>query len=393
MESSNMRDLPGGAKEIDVEVHGVQDTDRIITLEDLLRKFGVDLDTFDLTAFRPNSWETHFKVETGDGEDAIYRAVNYQAKAVLTPSKGKLTAKAAVDIFNELVQKSKSPKARKVKRPQKDGEATALVVDLFDLHIGMLAWAEETGEASYDSNLGVELAMTAIEGLISRLSGLNITKIIFPMGNDLLHTDTTIQGKGGATTAGTPQDVDTRYLKMYRLAMNLMINIIDRLREIAPVEVIIVPGNHDRERVAYMGESIHAWYRNDPEVTVNNDANLRKYSRFGNTLLGFTHGKDEKPETLPLLMAQERKQDWAATEYRIFHTGHIHRKRKMVSVSTDTYQGVEVISIPSLVPPDSWHSMKGFVGGGRAAEAYIVGEDSGPNGHFRFNVPRLAESV
>lgn len=387
--SSSKRDLPDGSIEVDIEVKGVPENERIKTLDDLMAGFGLDMEDYDLVSFRPNTWETHFTLATGDGGKEVYRALNYQAKATVRPSVARQSAQDAAELFRELVSKH-SPRYRKVIRGKTlaGGENMAVVMDLFDLHIGMLAWAEETLDDDWDSQIGVALALDAVESITDRLLGMNISRIIFPIGNDLLHTDTTIQGKGGATTAGTPQDVDSRYLKMYRLAMHLMITIIDRLREIAPVDVIVVPGNHDRERMAYMGEAIYAWYRNDTEVTVDNSASLRKYTVFGKTLLGFTHGKDEKPETLPMIMAQECREAWAVTDYRVFHTGHIHRKRKMLTVTTDTYTGVEVITMPSLTPPESWHAMKGFIGGGRAAECHIIGENSGPCGYFRYNVPR-----
>ena len=368
---------------IDVEVEGQSEDGRVRTLKELLDKFDVDLDLYDVKSFQPNTWETSYKDEkTG----AMKRTTNFSAKARLEINKDAVTANQNADAFIELV-KVHSPKYVKVKRLKaRNKEAVTAVMDLFDLHIGMLAWGEETQDDDWDSYIGVQVAMDAIEDLIDRLQGVNITKIIFPMGNDLLHTDATIGGKGGTTTAGTPQDVDTRYLKMFRMAMQLMIAIIDRLRQIAPVEVIVVPGNHDRERMAYMGEAIFAWYQNDKEVEVNNDANLRKYVVTGKTLLGFTHGDDEKAENLPLIMASEQPKQWGEATFKLFHTGHLHRKRKMLSVSTDTYNGVEVLTLPSLVPPDAWHAQKGYVGGGRAAEAHLYGEESGPCGYFRHSV-------
>jgi 3',5'-cyclic AMP phosphodiesterase CpdA len=312
--------------------------------------------------------------------------VNYQARLVCKPRKEIVRAEQIAAMLQDMLKDRSWRYKEVVRKPTVDSEPMALVMDLFDLHIGMLAWGEETLSEDWNSKIGTAMAIKAVDSLINRLSGLNISQIIFPMGNDLLHTDQTIGGKGGATTGGTPQDVDSRYLKMYRAATELMVTILDRLREIAPVLVVVVPGNHDMERAAYLGETINAWYRNDPEITVNNSASLRKYETFGNTLLGFTHGQGEKPEELPLIMASEEPVRWGQTKYRVFHTGHFHRKRKMLSVTTDTYNGVEVLTLPSLVPPDSWHAMKGYVGGGRAAEAYLVGMTSGPCGYFRFNV-------
>ena len=222
---------------------GVSEEDRIITLDDLLNKFEVDLEVFNVKSFRPNSWETTFKM----GENSIYRAVNYQAKAVIERNKEVMRVERLSEMFHEMV-KGHAPKYKAVKRkPRLDEESITAIMDLFDLHIGMLAWGEETMGEDWDSYIGVTMALEAIEDLVDRLQGMNITKFIVPMGNDLLHTDITMGGKGGTTTAGTPQDIDTRYLKMFRMAFQLMVAIIDRLREIAPVDVIVVPGNHDRE--------------------------------------------------------------------------------------------------------------------------------------------------
>lgn len=365
-----------------IVVTGVRDEDRIVTEADIIQKHNLDTTKYSID-FTANQWETHFKMSDGH----VHRVVNYQAKAVCKPRKEVLRAEEVAEVFLDLVGNRTAAYSQVTRDNKPDGEEVAIVMDLFDLHIGMLAWGEETLAQDWDSHIGARMALRAVDNLIARLSGLNITQIIFPMGNDLLHTDQTIAGSGGATTAGTPQDVDSRYLKMFRMAMELMVTIIDRLREIAPVLVVVVPGNHDMERAAYLGEAINAWYREDSEVTVNNQANLRKYEVFGNTLMGFTHGQSEKPEELPLIMASEMPSAWGTTEYRVFHTGHFHKKKKMLTVTTDTYNGVEVLTIPSLVPPESWHAMKGYVGGGRAAEAYLVGINSGPCGYFRYNLP------
>ncbi len=380
------RTLEDESREISVRLDGVHENDRVTTLPELLAAFDVDPDEFEVTYFKPNSWETHFgiKDETG-ATTSIFRAVNYQAKATLKKNHTRWTTEKVAEVFIGLV-KDHSPKYKAVKRDYSSDEEITAVVDLFDLHIGMLAWGEETGDDDWDSRIDVAAAEVALDGLLYRLRGMNITKFIFPMGNDLLHTDTTIAGKGGMTSGGTPQDVDTRYLKMFRAAAYLMVIMIDKLRQIAPVEVVVVPGNHDRERAAYIGEYIHAWYRHDPEVEVNNNASLRKYVKVGTTLLGFTHGDQEKAENLPMIMASEQKVLWAETDFRVFHTGHFHKKRKMLSVTTDTYNGTEVITLPSLVPPDAWHAMRGFVGGGRAAEVHLVSETAGPCGYFRYNL-------
>ena len=53
-----------------------------------------------------------------------------------------------------------------------------------------------------------------------------------------------------------------------------------------PVDVVVIPGNHDFERSYYMGAYLEAWFNEDPQVYVNNGASPRKYYKFGKVLLG-----------------------------------------------------------------------------------------------------------
>jgi hypothetical protein len=73
----------------------------------------------------------------------------------------------------------------------------------------------------------------------------------------------------------------------------------------------MVPGNHDYERNFYLGDSLEGWFYNNPNVTVDNSANPRKYYKYGQVLIGYTHGNEEKVTDLPLIMAHERSTDWA----------------------------------------------------------------------------------
>jgi hypothetical protein len=75
--------------------------------------------------------------------------------------------------------------------------------------------------------------------------------------------------------------------------------------QVAPVDVLIVPGNHDRERMFYAGAALECWYHGSPNVLVDNGAQLRKYYSLGKNLIGFTHGSEEKFTMLPGIMAHE----------------------------------------------------------------------------------------
>jgi hypothetical protein len=162
-----------------------------------------------------------------------------------------------------------------------------------------------------------------------------------------------------------------------------------------PVDVIVIPGNHDFERSFYMGAYLEAWFNNDLQVNVNNGASPRKYYKVGKVLLGFTHGGEEKEDALPLLMASdiESKPMWSETVYHEWHLGHIHRKKDIkFNVLLDKARlttedlGVTVRYLSSLTGTEEWHHKKGFVGCIKAGEAFVWNEEIGLIAHLNSNL-------
>jgi hypothetical protein len=213
----------------------------------------------------------------------------------------------------------------------------------------------------------------------------DIERILLPLGQDLFHYDTYYETP--QTTKGTTLDADTRRRKLYPAVRQAMVEEIDRLRLIAPVDVVIVSGNHDVDTSFTLGDSIECWYHNDPAVEVDNGPTMRKYYRYGDNLLGFTHGSEEPFNRLPVLMATECPLDWSVTTYREWQVGHKHRTRNSVPVPLQDHEGVLVRELPSLCPPDSWHYRKGFLHQ-RGAKAFLWHPEGGVAVEFTLNVPR-----
>ena len=99
---------------------------------------------------------------------------------------------------------------------------------------------------------------------MNKAKGLNIQKIILPIGNDGLNSE----GLRMTTTKGTPQHDAIGWRETFRGYCELVVRGIDYLKKFAPVDVIVVSGNHDFERMFYAGDFIKGWYRNDKNVTV-----------------------------------------------------------------------------------------------------------------------------
>lgn len=349
----------------------------IRTLDDLLAACRVDLTRWQVERYTVNKWDS---VQRGaDGEPQLTEL--YQVKAYLKPIAG---AALAAELVAGLIEDMKvhAPVYPAIRRVADQERAHMLELDPHDLHVGMLAWSAETGE-DYDSAIASDLARRAAERLIRLSAGFAFERVLIPLGNDLVHTDRMVEGKGGVTARGTQQDVDTRRGKMIRSGIQLCIALIDMARIVAPVEVVIVPGNHDTETMPMLGEVLAAWYRLDPDVTIRNDPAPRHYVRYGASLIGLCHGHEGKPADLPLIMATERP-DFGEARFRLWRVGHLHRKGEWVS----EHSGVRICTAPSLAARDHWHAAQGY-GHMRAMEGHVWHRDYGPVAQLTATVPAL----
>lgn len=250
-------------------------------------------------------------------------------------------------------------------------------LNLADFHIGKLCWAEETGH-NYDIKTAIGIFRDAINYKIAQLKKYPVEKILFPVGNDFFQVD----NLQNTTTAGTQQDVDSRYGKMFREGTKLIIESIERLREIAPVDVLITPGNHDKLSIFFLGEILEIYYQNNENVNVDTSLLPRKYYKYGKNLLGFTHGNDIKLADLPMIMAVESPKWWGETKYRFVKCGHFHHQKMILN----EVSGIIVEIMPSLSGTDSWHKNKGYTGNIRSAVTAIYDKEMGLVGKIYFNL-------
>ena len=234
-----------------------------------------------------------------------------------------------------------------------------LVIDPADIHISKLARALETGD-EYNHDIAFQRVKEAVMGLISRSSGYSINKVLFVMGNDILHVD----NKANTTTGGTPQDVSLMWYDAFKMAQRLLIECIELLVQVAPVHVIYNPSNHDMTSGFYLAQVIDAWFSKSKEITFDISPSHRKYFRYYNNLIGTTHGDGAKDVDLPMLMAHESK-DWTECKHKYFYTHHIHHKK-----SRD-YMSVNVESMRSPSGADSWHHRHAFQHAPKGIDAFI----------------------
>ena len=247
----------------------------------------------------------------------------------------------------------------------KSKDAHLLVIDIADLHIGKLATAFETGE-DYNSQIAVKRAKDGLQGILNKSEGFYIDKVLFVAGNDILHTDNTKR----TTTAGTPQDTDGMWYDNFLMAKNLYIELLEQLMSFAEVEVVYNPSNHDLTHGFFLMQLIEAHFSKS-SIRFNVDLKHRKAFKYGNNLIGTTHGDGAKIENLPLLLATEFPILWSKTKHRYIYSHHVHHK------TSKDFIGVTFETLRSPSGSDSWHHKNGYTGVPRAVEGYIHHKEFG----------------
>ena len=343
---------------------------RIHTLPELLEYCKVDLAIWEVERFIVNKWEMGYKNPAGLAATEEL----FQFKATLIKRKEIVDAREEIERLKVELKKETKAVAPAVKtRPRTTGNM--LEINIPDAHFGKMAWSKETGDRPYDTPIAAATFDRALDNLIERSKGFQYDKILFVVGNDLLNSD----DEQGRTTKGTFVTTDGRYQKTFVTVRKTISKSIEKLRQIAPVHVVMVSGNHDNLGVWHLGDSLECQFAGYKDVIIDNEPIQRKYVRYGDVLLMFTHGDKGKRDDYPLLMATERSADFGETKFREIHTGHIHQTK------LQEWHGVRVRILPSLSPPDAWHSENSFTGQQRNAEAYVWNYDEGLIAQFYHN--------
>lgn len=246
----------------------------------------------------------------------------------------------------------------------------AAIIGLTDYHWGKYSDPGQNFE-EYSRTTAKQRLFSASEDALSNLVRFGRPeKIYIPIGSDFLHIDT----EKGSTSEGTPQDMDGTPQEILESACHLLEDWIQSIRSVAPVELVLMSGNHDRLTGFAMLLYLSALYKKTSDVTVRMDRTPRVYCQYGKNLIGFVHGDGVfKTPSLAGLMAQEAPNMWGLCPHRTVYTGHLHYEK----TETDTSYGVVRRQMPSLSGTDRWHSLHGYVGSPKNLPIYVHDKDSG----------------
>ena len=352
---------PHGRTTIEIHKDGSQSRLALVQMREedtknpefLLKIHGYDPEYWELKAARSNIWNTSGKK---DGKTELF-----SSKITVKPLDYGLDYGKIAAHFEKFAEKY-VPEA--IAPLQYEYGAELLVPCLFDVHFSKLGDEDETGE-QYNWEVARERVIHSVRSYVDRLRNRKFEQIMFVVGNDYFNCEPT-----GSTIGGTKQDTDLRYGTMFNKGVETLIEATDILSQLAPVEVILVQGNHAGYTEYYAACVLDAWYRQSTIVQVDFTPAPRKYRRFGKTLLGFAHGDSEK-ERIFGLMQYEAAEEWGVTTTREFLLGHLH------SEGTTEKNGVVVRRIPSLSGNDHWHTKSGFTTTRKRSMAFIYDKENG----------------
>jgi hypothetical protein len=255
------------------------------------------------------------------------------------------------EMFQAMAQEVKglSPAVPAPAKPQGDLMA---IIPVGDPHNGLYVWAKECGD-DFDTDIAKKLATAAADRLIASAPDCSVA--VFLLLGDVFHAN----DQTNQTPAHKHQlDVDSRFVRVIGVAIETYRHILLRMLEkFGRVVVKLVPGNHDPQAIWALAYALHAYFANEPRIEVDLGPSKFWYFRFGKVLIGATHGDTVKPERLPSIMAADKPEEWGASKFRYWYTGHIHSRNAI------EFPGVMWESFRTLAAQDAYAASHGYSSG------------------------------
>lgn len=251
-----------------------------------------------------------------------------------------------VEIFSEYKGKSQLPKP-----PPTKNRDLHTVYPIADQHLGLYAWAKETGE-DYDLDIACSLLRESMADLVSRAPESD-TATILNLG-DFFHTD---NESNRTNASGHALDVDTRWAKVLKAGVQVQIDCIEMaLEKHRKVVVRNLPGNHDEHSAQMLTIALALFFANNKRLSVDEDPSLFYAERFGANMIAAHHGHKVRLGSFAGRMAALWPQMWGETKFRFGYQGHLHHGKE----TKCEHDGAVCRIMNTLAAKDSWGAGMGF---------------------------------
>jgi DNA-binding Lrp family transcriptional regulator len=296
-----------------------------------------------------------FEVPPGHVIKGVSALVNESGQEIVKWIKTKEDAYRAEEIIKTVVDELKKEivPVKSIKCPDYVEENLCSTYIITDLHLGMLAWSQETGNDDYDLKIAEELLLKWFSAAIAQ-SPASHTAIFAQLG-DYMHHD--------SMDSVTPEhrhvlDADSRLQKIIRVSIRVSRQIVSMLlAKHKKVHILMASANHDPASSAWMRELLTALYDKEPRVTVDNSPDIYYSYEFGSNALFFHHGHKRGIDKIDTVFAGKFKELYGKSKRSYAHIGHFH------SDGVNETNLMRVERHRTLAAPDAYSSGLGHVSG------------------------------
>lgn len=221
-----------------------------------------------------------------------------------------------------------------------------------DFHLGMLAWADESGD-DWDMKIAEDLFSRWFDAAFQKAPDAG-TGVINLLG-DLAHFDSL---DAVTPASGHILDADMRYQKLVRYMIRMVRRVVDMaLTKHKTVRLLIVQGNHDESGMIWLAEMFSTLYGNEPRVFVDTSPDVYKMVQHGKTTLFFHHGHKARFDAIEPIMIAKFRKAFGESVYSYAHVGHLHHQKIVES------RNMIVEQHRTLAAKDAYASRGGWMSG------------------------------
>ncbi|UCR75435.1 hypothetical protein SGPC_00009 [Salmonella phage SGPC] len=221
-----------------------------------------------------------------------------------------------------------------------------------DFHLGMLAWADESGD-DWDMRIAEDLFSKWFDAAFQKApdAGVGVINLL----GDFAHFDSL---DAVTPASGHVLDADTRYQKLVRYMIRMVRRVVNMaLVKHKSVRLLIVQGNHDESGMIWLAEMFNTLYDNEPRVFVDTSPDVYKMVQHGKTTLFFHHGHKARFDAIEPVMIAKFRKAFGESVYSYAHVGHLHHQKIVES------RNMIVEQHRTLAAKDAYASRGGWMSG------------------------------
>lgn len=231
-------------------------------------------------------------------------------------------------------------------------ENLMVFLPIVDLHLGLKIDPQNVSHGfAWDLDIAEAYYTKAMNYLLSNAPAAK--QLVLFDGGDLMHahdnTNKTIK-------SGHNLDTSEKYEKvMLRLFEMMKATVAAALTKFEEVYFYSVPGNHNDFISITLKAILKEAFRDNPRFKCSLDKYTNVYyHRFGNTIIGMSHGDEIKPEKANDVLVSDNIDVISNYKYFDFYFGHFHQN-KFIEKGLTT-----VRCLKPLIPTDRWADGIGF---------------------------------